>query len=188
MQIPTLTTERLTLRAFRESDLDAYAAMQADPEVMRHLGVGPNAGMPRTREESWTSMAVMLGQWALKGYGTFALEETATGTFIGRAGILHLAGWPEPELAYALARHAWHKGFAEEAYARPVAYRTMRGAAHEQALADILAHVFNHQTHHRGQAHACLSILTGAEPPSLDLLAYQRGDRAPDLAALASGN
>ena len=80
------------------------------------------------------------------------------------------------------------KGFAEEAYARPVAYRTMRGAAHEQPLAAILAHVFNHQTHHRGQAHACLSILTGAEPPSLDLLAYQRGDTAPDLAALGRGN
>jgi uncharacterized damage-inducible protein DinB len=77
------------------------------------------------------------------------------------------------------------EGFEEEAYARPVAYRTTRGVAHEQALADILAHLFNHQTHHRGQAHACLSILTGAEPPSLDLLARQRGGKAPDLAALA---
>jgi uncharacterized damage-inducible protein DinB len=44
---------------------------------------------------------------------------------------------------------------------------------------------FNHQTHHRGQAHACLSILTGAAPPSLDLLALQRGAPAPDLAMLA---
>lgn len=115
MQIPTLTTARLTLRAFRESDLDALAAMQADPEVMRHLGVGPSAGKPRTRDESWTGMAVLMGQWLLKGYGSFALEENATGQFIGRAGILHLAGWPEPELAYALVRSAWHKGYAEEA-------------------------------------------------------------------------
>jgi hypothetical protein len=36
-------------------------------------------------------------------------------------------------------------------------------------------------------AHACLSILTGAEPPSLDLLVRQRGEQAPDLAALARG-
>jgi uncharacterized damage-inducible protein DinB len=78
-------------------------------------------------------------------------------------------------------------GFAEEAYAGTISYRTTRGVPHEQALADILAHLLNHQTHHRGQAHACLSILTGAEPPVLDLLAMQRGGKAPDLAALARG-
>jgi uncharacterized damage-inducible protein DinB len=49
---------------------------------------------------------------------------------------------------------------------------------------DILLHLFNHQTHHRGQAHACLSILTGDEPPSLDLLVFQRGGTAPDLKTL----
>jgi uncharacterized damage-inducible protein DinB len=51
---------------------------------------------------------------------------------------------------------------------------------------DTLAHFFNHQTHHRGQAHAILSILTGREPPVLDLLAMQRGLPAPDLRALAA--
>ncbi|WP_202614718.1 GNAT family N-acetyltransferase [Elioraea sp. Yellowstone] len=113
--VPRLLTGRLVLRGFAEADLDAYAAMQADPEVMRHLGVGPSAGRPRTREESWTGMAVLMGQWALKGYGMFTVEERATGRFLGRAGILHLAGWPEPELAYALARAAWGRGFATEA-------------------------------------------------------------------------
>jgi uncharacterized damage-inducible protein DinB len=63
-------------------------------------------------------------------------------------------------------------------------YRTMSGMPHSQAVEDILLHLFNHQTHHRGQAHACLSILTGGEPPSLDLLAFQRGTAAPDLAKL----
>jgi len=38
-----------------------------------------------------------------------------------------------------------------------------------------LLHVFNHQTHHRGQAHTGLSILTGQEPPSLDMINYARG-------------
>ena len=56
-------------------------------------------------------------------------------------------------------------------------YRTTSGMPQSQVLADILLHLFNHQTHHRGQAHACLSILTGGEPPSLDLLAFQRGRR-----------
>jgi uncharacterized damage-inducible protein DinB len=60
-------------------------------------------------------------------------------------------------------------------------YKTMSGMPQSQILGEILLHLFNHQTHHRGQAHACLSILTGGEPPSLDLLAFQRGGRAPDL-------
>jgi uncharacterized damage-inducible protein DinB len=63
-------------------------------------------------------------------------------------------------------------------------YRTTSGMPQSQMLADILLHLFNHQTHHRGQAHACLSILTGSEPPSLDLLAFQRGATAPNLEAL----
>ena len=63
-------------------------------------------------------------------------------------------------------------------------YKTMSGMPHSQAIADILLHLFNHQTHHRGQAHACLSILTGGEPPSLDLLAFQRGATAPSLEKL----
>jgi RimJ/RimL family protein N-acetyltransferase len=39
-EIPTLTTDRLKLRAFHADDLDTYAAMQANPEVMRYLLMG----------------------------------------------------------------------------------------------------------------------------------------------------
>ena len=56
------------------------------------------------------------------------------------------------------------------------------GAPFSQEIGQILLHLFNHQTHHRGQAHACCSILTGSEPPPLDLLLYQRGVPAPELA------
>jgi uncharacterized damage-inducible protein DinB len=63
-------------------------------------------------------------------------------------------------------------------------YKMRSGMPQSQPLADILLHLFNHQTHHRGQAHACLSILTGGEPPSLDLLAFQRGAIAPSLEKL----
>ncbi|MFZ1815720.1 MAG: DinB family protein [Rhizobiaceae bacterium] len=44
-----------------------------------------------------------------------------------------------------------------------------------QSLAPTLTHFFNHQTHHRGQAHAILSIL-GREPPSLDLVLFLRNE------------
>jgi uncharacterized damage-inducible protein DinB len=65
-------------------------------------------------------------------------------------------------------------------------YATTSGKAFEQPRADILSHFFNHQTHHRGQAHTILSICTGKEPPVLDLLAMQRGGVAPDLRVLAA--
>lgn len=110
--VPELRTARLVLRGFRESDLDAYAAMQADPEVMRFLGVGPDAGRPRTRAESWAGMAQIMGQWALRGRGLWAVEHA--GALVGRIGLLEPEGWPGPELAYALARPAWGRGFARE--------------------------------------------------------------------------
>jgi uncharacterized damage-inducible protein DinB len=45
----------------------------------------------------------------------------------------------------------------------------------EQALAPALDHFFNHQTHHRGQAHALLSSIIGNDAtPSFDLIIYQR--------------
>ena len=68
-----------------------------------------------------------------------------------------------------------------------LAYANSTGKTFQQKRRDILAHLFNHQTHHRGHAHAILSIVTGREPPSLDLLAMQRGGAAPDLRALAGG-
>ena len=63
--IPTLSTPRLRLRAFTLADLDAYAAMCADEEVMRHIGSGGVVG----RDVVWRQLAMFLGQWALLGYG-----------------------------------------------------------------------------------------------------------------------
>lgn len=110
---PVLRTERLVLRAFTEADLDAFAALLADPVFMRHLGVGESAGRPRTRTETWAAMATQLGQWQLRGCGFWAIEHE--GRFIGRAGILHPEGWPMPELAYGIAPAEWGRGLAFEA-------------------------------------------------------------------------
>jgi uncharacterized damage-inducible protein DinB len=72
-------------------------------------------------------------------------------------------------------------GYGEADLTTELAYQTTSGKPYSQLRQDILLHLFNHQTHHRGQAHACCSILTGREPPTLDLLAFQRGMPAPDL-------
>ena len=74
----------------------------------------------------------------------------------------------------------------DAALAGTLRYATTSGKPFEQPRADILSHLFNHQTHHRGQAHTILSIVTGREPPVLDLLAMQRGVAAPDLRGLAA--
>jgi len=57
-----------------------------------------------------------------------------------------------------------------------IRYRTfVRPETIEQPLAPALDHFFNHQTHHRGQAHALLSRIVGNEAtPSFDLIIYQR--------------
>lgn len=51
-------------------------------------------------------------------------------------------------------------------------YENLKGESRSQPLAICLAHVFNHQTFHRGQMHALLGVL-GQSPPDLDLIFYQ---------------
>jgi uncharacterized damage-inducible protein DinB len=53
-------------------------------------------------------------------------------------------------------------------------YRTLDGTLQRQPRRETLAHLFNHQTHHRGQAHAILTVLGVREPKGLDLLLMQR--------------
>jgi RimJ/RimL family protein N-acetyltransferase len=105
-----LETQRLLLRPFRESDLDAYARIYADPEVMRYIG----AGIPLSRDEAWRSMALFLGHWQLRGYGMWAAEEKASGTLVGRIGLHHPHGWPALEVGWLLARDHWGQGLATE--------------------------------------------------------------------------
>jgi RimJ/RimL family protein N-acetyltransferase len=109
--IPVVETERLVLRAFRLSDLDAYAAMCADEEVMRHIGSGGAVG----RDVAWRHLALFLGSWGLVGHGMWAIERRADGALIGRAGFLDPEGWPGCELGWLLARDAWGQGYAFEA-------------------------------------------------------------------------
>jgi RimJ/RimL family protein N-acetyltransferase len=106
----TIQTRRLVLRMFWEADLDAYAEMCADPEVMRYLG----NGQPLTRAETWRHMATVLGHWVLRGYGLWAVEERASGVLVGRIGCIQPEGWPGFEVGWALRRAYWGRGLATE--------------------------------------------------------------------------
>ena len=65
---------------------------------------------------------------------------------------------------------------SEADLAGSIRFRTLSNPATlEQQIAFALDHFFNHQTHHRGQAHALLSSIIGNEAtPSFDLIIYQR--------------
>lgn len=117
LAIPELTTTRLRLRAFRESDFEEYAALMADPEVAQFLGAGP-----LTRADAWRQLAMFIGHWVLRGYGLWAVEEQATGRFIGRIGCHYPEGFPAFEIGYTLARHAWGHGYAREGAAAALRY------------------------------------------------------------------
>jgi RimJ/RimL family protein N-acetyltransferase len=118
LAVPPLETERLLLRGFEERDFDAYAAMMADPDVTRYLA----DGRPLGRADAWRQMAMFAGHWALRGFGVWAVEERATGAFVGRIGCFEPEGWPEFEIAYTLARPAWGRGYAREGAAAALAH------------------------------------------------------------------
>ncbi|HET6794488.1 MAG TPA: GNAT family N-acetyltransferase, partial [Acidimicrobiales bacterium] len=80
---PTLTTERLVLRPFRESDLDGYTSMITSVPVRTSLHLPETVG----RYDAWSQMAMWLGQWELRGTGQWALEARDTKAFVGRAGL-----------------------------------------------------------------------------------------------------
>jgi RimJ/RimL family protein N-acetyltransferase len=105
-----LETRRMLLRPFRQSDLDAYARLCSDREVMRHIG----AGNPLSREEAWRSMALILGHWQLRGDGLWAAEEKESGELIGRIGLHNPEGWPALEVGWLIERARWGEGLAPE--------------------------------------------------------------------------
>ncbi|MEZ5826820.1 MAG: GNAT family N-acetyltransferase [Geminicoccaceae bacterium] len=107
--IEPIETERLRLCVPAERHFEPFAAMMADEESARFIGGA------RGRTDSWRTFAMILGHWTLRGYGLYAVEDRASGTFMGRIGLLYPDGWPALELGYALARPFWRKGHAREA-------------------------------------------------------------------------
>ncbi|RWO80986.1 GNAT family N-acetyltransferase [Mesorhizobium sp.] len=115
IDIPVIETPRAILRGHRLDDFDDYAAMWADPAVIRLIG-----GEPRLREDSWVRFLRHGGMWAMLGFGFWAVEEKATGRFIGEAGFHDLKrdmkpsieGVPEAGWGLIAARHG--QGFATE--------------------------------------------------------------------------
>lgn len=110
-ETPSIETERLLLRPWREEDLDPYAEICADPAVMRYIGSGRTV----ERDEAWRQIATFIGHWQLRGYGLWAVERREDSRFIGRVGLWQPEGWPGLENGWLLGRAHWGHGYATEA-------------------------------------------------------------------------
>ncbi len=108
-----LKTNRLVLRRWRDSDLEPFAAMNADPAVMEYYPA------PYTRIESDAMVARIEASFMSRGYGLWAVQIDTTDQFAGYVGL----AWPTfatpftpaVEIGWRLARDAWGQGFATEA-------------------------------------------------------------------------
>lgn len=113
-----LRTERLLLRQWRNDDLEPFAELNADPEVMRYF--------PRTliRAESDTLAERQRTLIAERGWGLWAVE--APEGFIGFVGLseprfeAHFT--PAVEVGWRLAQRGWRQGYATEAARAAVAF------------------------------------------------------------------
>jgi RimJ/RimL family protein N-acetyltransferase len=111
----TLTTLRLVLRDWRDSDLDAYAALNADPDVRKHFG---SALTPAQSDEEASRIRA---HFAARDYGYFAVEVPGIADFIGFVGLMHGRydipgfGLNWIDLGWRLARPHWGRGYAGEA-------------------------------------------------------------------------
>lgn len=116
----TVETPRLILRQWKDSDLDPWAEMNADPRVMEFY---PRV-YDRARADEMAGW--MRGELERKGYGWWAAELKETGRFIGVIAAddinYDVPFTPAREIAWRLAFDAWHHGYATEGAAAAVQF------------------------------------------------------------------
>jgi uncharacterized damage-inducible protein DinB len=107
--------------------------------------------------------------WMRRLTGTGEHPETLNAILFEDLASLHAARVEEDNRIIAFVQSLDEPAFEETWH-----YRTLGGTPQMRRRRELLAHLFNHETHHRGQAHAILTVLGVAEPEPLDLLIMQR--------------
>ncbi|MEH6443026.1 MAG: GNAT family N-acetyltransferase [Oceanospirillaceae bacterium] len=107
--IEKLITHRLTLRKWSLKDFEVLAEFLGDEELCKYRGG------PISRLEASDFMSTAVGEWELRGYGGYAIEETASGKLIGMTGLWHPYDFPEAELYWSVFQGFHGKGFGTEA-------------------------------------------------------------------------
>lgn len=108
MSIPTLETPRLILRAMRQDDLKAYAALMASPRAIY-------MGGPYDELGAWRMFCQDIALWTICGHGGLMIDLKDTGTCVGQVGINHGPLFPEKELGWLLYDGFEGRGYATEA-------------------------------------------------------------------------
>lgn len=120
MPDPSVRTDRLLLRPWRESDLEPFAALNADPAVMAHFA------KPLDRAESDAFVGRILAHFDRHGFGFWAVEAPGIADLVGMVGLAvppfeaHFT--PCVEIGWRLARAHWGKGYATEAAGASLRY------------------------------------------------------------------
>ena len=127
-----IRTDRLRLRNWRESDRDAFALLNAAPEVTQDLGG------PLGRDESDAKFDRYMAAFEQYGFCRWALEDV-NGQFLGYTGVMpsrpgHPLG-PHADIGWRLVRAAWGRGYATEA-----AKASLRDAFERVGLKEVLAY------------------------------------------------
>lgn len=108
--VPILQTERLTLRGWKLEDFRYFANFWADPDRTRFFISGV-----QNESQSWTAFCAMVGEWNLRDFGMFAIQQQHADLPVGHAGIWFPPDIDEPELAWSLYKGNEGNGFATEA-------------------------------------------------------------------------
>lgn len=106
--IPTLTTERLTLRGPRMDDFPAYAAFRMSDRAK-------TVGGPYTEAQAFVQLSSIIGHWALRGYGRWMVADRDSDTPLGIVGLYYPMDWPEPEIAWSVFAEGEGRSVAFEA-------------------------------------------------------------------------
>ena len=120
MVTPKLDAERVLLRQWRSADFPAYQAYYANPETAQYVG-----GV-KDSQAAWRHMASVIGHWALRDYGVWAVEEKQQGRFIGCAGFWMPEQWPQLEMPFWFLPDAYESGLAADALRAVAQYGHLR--------------------------------------------------------------
>jgi len=126
----TIETRRIHLRPFTSDDLDEFALMGRDPEVMRYIGTG----RPQSREQTTARLNGIIEHQNRHGFGLWAAIDKASGAWMGFCGLQFLDNTSEVEVGYRLAKRFWGMGLASEG-----AKASLRYGFEELGLEQIVA-------------------------------------------------
>lgn len=114
-----LQIDGFAMRPLQSSDLDALAAIWADPEVTRFL---PSRGIPIPKENAEKSLKSFTEHWQRRGYGVWAIIENDSSQMVGYCGLRYLDEMNEVEVLYGLTKAYWGRGIATQAAKAAVSY------------------------------------------------------------------